>query len=197
MAERKVSSLLECGAAIRLVSPGITKQLSALAQAGGIEYVADYYREDHLEGCFLVISATGDRIVNQKVADDCLKKGLLVNVVDEPGLGNFYVPAVVQRGSLQIAVSTGGQSPMLARKIKEHLEEIFPCGYGSLVSLIGDLRQKIIKETTDSEKKTRILSSMLDSTTMDLINDGKIDQAKERIKNAYLGGGSEPQDRSR
>lgn len=192
MAERKVCSLMKSGAAIRLVSPRITRQLTALVQAGAIEYIADYYREDQLEGCFLVISATGDRIVNTKVADDCIKKGLLVNAVDEPGLGNFYVPAVVQRGPLQIAVSTGGQSPMLARKIKEHLEKIFPCGYGSLVSFIGDLRQKIIKETTDPEKKSRVLSSMLDNATMDLINEGKLDQAKERIKNAHLGGGSEP-----
>ncbi len=197
VAERKVGALLECGAKVRLVSPAVTAGLSELAGSGRIQYIEEYYREEHLEGVFLVIGATDSDEVNGRVSSDSLKRGLLVNIVDDPSRGNFFVPAVVRRGPLQIAVSTGGKSPLLARKIKEQLEEMFPGEYGDLVRLVGELRDKVIREAGDPREKERILSSLLDRQTMALLREGNIGLAKERIKNAYLGGGSEPQDRSR
>lgn len=197
VAERKARSLLECGAKVRLVSPAVTGGLRELAGEGRVEYIEDTYRKEHLEGAFLVIGATGSDEVNARVSADSMEKGLLVNVVDDPPRGNFYVPAVVRRGPLQIAVSTDGKSPLLSRKIKDQLEEIFPGGYGEVVSLIGRIREKVIRETGDHREKERRMASLLDGGTMSLLKEGKLDLAKERIKNAYLGGGSEPQDRSR
>ncbi|MHB8917889.1 MAG: precorrin-2 dehydrogenase/sirohydrochlorin ferrochelatase family protein [Desulfocucumaceae bacterium] len=197
VAERKVLSLLECGARVRLVSPSITAGLMELAGSGRIEIIKDFYRDDCLDGAFLVIGATDSDGVNGRVSVDSMSRGLLVNVVDDPPRGNFYVPAVVRRGSLQIAVSTDGNSPLLARKIKEQLEAEFPGEYGDVVRLIGDLREKVIRDNPDPAEKERLLSSLLDGETMDLLKEGKFNLAKERILNAYLGGGSEPQDSSR
>jgi precorrin-2 dehydrogenase/sirohydrochlorin ferrochelatase len=190
VAERKVLSLLDCGAAVRLVSPEITGELRRLVKEGRIHFIEGCYSKDYLESVFLVISAAGDKEVNRRVATDCMERGLLVNAVDDPRNSNFYVPAVVRRGPLQIAVSTGGKSPMLARKIKEQLEEIFSGEFGSVVNMIGGVREKIIRETSDPEEKEMLLSSLLDDTTMELLREGKFDQVKERINNAYLGGGS-------
>ncbi|MFZ5647281.1 MAG: precorrin-2 dehydrogenase/sirohydrochlorin ferrochelatase family protein [Bacillota bacterium] len=197
VAERKVFSLLECGASVRLVSPETTGGIKSLADAGKIEYIRDRYHSRHLEGVFLVIGATDEDEVNGKVSSDSMERGLLVNVVDDPPRGNFYVPAVVRRGSLQIAISTDGKSPMLARIIRQRLEEAFTPGFGEVVSLIGEYREKIIKGTADPVKKENLLSSLLDGETVELLWKGKFELAKERIRNAYTGGGSEPQDRSR
>ncbi|MCL6610637.1 MAG: bifunctional precorrin-2 dehydrogenase/sirohydrochlorin ferrochelatase [Peptococcaceae bacterium] len=197
VAERKVGSLLECGANVRLVSPSVTEGLRRLASEGRVEHIADCYRKEYLEGVVLVVGATDDDGVNARVSADSMERGLLVNVVDDPPRGNFYVPAVVRRGPLQIAVSTGGKSPLLARKIKEQLEEMFPEEYGGVAHLVGELREKVIREVEDPLEKERLLSSMLDDCTMDLLKTGRFDLAKERIRNAYLGGGSKPQDRSR
>lgn len=197
VAARKVLSLLDCGARVRLVSPAATAGLEDLARSGKIDHVEDCYRSEHLGGAFLVIGATDSDEINARVSSDSMEMGLLVNVVDDPPRGNFYVPAVVRRGPLQIAVSTDGKSPMLARKIKEQLEELFPGDYGSVVGMIGEYREKVIRETEDPDRKEKRLASMLDGDTMDLLKEGKFDLAKERIRNAYLGGGSEPQDCSR
>ncbi|MFZ5652460.1 MAG: precorrin-2 dehydrogenase/sirohydrochlorin ferrochelatase family protein [Bacillota bacterium] len=197
VAERKAASLLECGASVRLVSPEITSGIKSLAKAGKIEYIRDRYHSRHLEGVFLVIGATDEDDVNGRVSSDSMERGLLVNVVDDPPRGNFYVPAVVRRGPLQIAVSTDGNSPMLAGKIRRRLEECFPPGFGEVVTLIGQYREEIIKETPDPDRKERLLQSLLDGETLGLLWKGDFDAAKERIKHAYTGGGSEPQDRSR
>lgn len=197
VAGRKVHSLLDCGARVRLVSPTVTGELGELARSGRIQHIEDCYRKEHLEGAFLVIGATDSDEVNARLSADCMERGLLVNVVDDPPRGNFYVPAVVRRGPLQIAVSTDGKSPLLARKIKEQLQEIFPEEYGSVVEMTGEYREKVIRETGGREEKERRLAALLDGNTMDLIKEGKFDLAKERIKNAYTGSGSESPDSSR
>ncbi|MCL5057936.1 MAG: bifunctional precorrin-2 dehydrogenase/sirohydrochlorin ferrochelatase [Actinobacteria bacterium] len=197
VAERKVLTLLEHGARVRLVAPAVTGKLADIARSGKVILIEDCYKAHYLEGVFLVIGATDDDAVNASVSSDCMERGILVNVVDDPPRGNFYVPAVVRRGSLQIAVSTDGKSPMLARKIKERLAGDFPPGYGDIVDIIGKLREKIIRETVEPGEREKRLSGMLDADTMELLRQGKFDLAKERIINAYTGGGSEPQDRSR
>ncbi|KJS00730.1 MAG: siroheme synthase [Peptococcaceae bacterium BRH_c4a] len=197
VAERKVHSLLDRGALVRLVSPEITAGIISLVQEGKVEHIRENYQESHLDGAFLVIGATDEEEVNARVSAHCMNRGILVNVVDDPPRGNFYVPAVVQRGSLQIAVSTDGKSPMLARKIRERLEGIFPAEYDEVVELIGELREKVIKETCDPAEKERILTALLEQTIMELLWEGKFELAKERIRNACICGGSESQDSTR
>ena len=190
VAERKVRSLLECGARVRVVSPEISGGLKSLAEEGGISYRRGYYRAADLEGIFLVIGSTDREEVNRQVAEDCASRGLLVNIVDDPTKGNFFVPAVVRRGALTIAVSTGGKSPLLARRIREELEKTYGPHYEEFLDILGELREDVIRKVGDGGKKRDILESLVDDLVLSLLKEGRMDMVKERIISAYSGSGS-------
>ncbi|WP_042315462.1 NAD(P)-dependent oxidoreductase [Desulfofarcimen acetoxidans] len=185
VAERKIISLLECSARVTVVSPELTERLENLVAAGHLVYRQGEYDTDDLQGVFLVIGATNSDQVNQKVAKDCFERNILVNVVDDPLSGNFFVPAQVRRGSLSIAVSTDGKSPMFARRIREELEGLYPPEYSELVELVGELRSKVINEIADEQQKAQILKQMADGDLMQLLREGQYDRAKELVKDAY------------
>lgn len=190
VAERKVRSLLECGASVRVVSPKISPGLTILAEEGKITYRPGYYRTSDLEGTFLVIGSTDQETVNQQVADDCFARNLIVNIVDDPTKGNFFVPAVVRRGSLTIAVSTGGKSPMLARKIREELEKTYGPQYEEFLDMLGDLREDVIRNVSSQDEKREILENLVDDMVLSLLKEGRMDLVKERVLSAYRGSGA-------
>lgn len=185
VAQRKVMSLLECGALVTVVSLELTEGLKELAVAGQLVYRQGAYETSDLLGAFLVIGATNNDDVNRKVAQDCFDRNILINVVDDPPNGNFFVPAQVRRDSLSIAVSTDGKSPMFARRIREELENIYPTEYGDIVNLIGELRLKVINEIADEQEKAQVLRQMADHNLMQLLREGHYDRAKELVKGAY------------
>ena len=185
VAQRKVMSLLECGALVTVVSFELTEGLMELAVDGQLVYRQGGYETSDLLDIFLVIGATNNDDVNRKVAQDCFDRNILINVVDDPPNGNFFVPAQVRRGSLSIAVSTDGKSPMFARRIREELENIYPIEYSDIVNLIGELRLKVINEIADEQEKALILKQMADHNLMQLLREGHYDRAKELVKNAY------------
>lgn len=187
VAERKARSLLECGARVRVVSPEISPGLTALAGEGRIAYRRGTYRASDLEGVFLVIGSTDQEAVNRQVADDCSARNLIVNIVDDPMKGNFFVPAVVRRGSLTIAVSTDGKSPMLARKLREELEKTYGPQYEEFLDMLGDLREAVIRNVSDHEKKREIFENLVDDVVLGLLKEGRMDRVKERVLSAYRG----------
>jgi precorrin-2 dehydrogenase/sirohydrochlorin ferrochelatase len=193
VAERKVHSLLECGARVKVVSPGISPELKDLVAKEAISYRPGRYRVLDLEGVFLVIGATDREKVNRQISDDCLKRNLLVNIVDDPAKGNFYVPATVNRGSLNIAISTGGKSPLLARKIREELEEMYGPQYGEFLDLLGVLRVKLLRLTGNIDKM-KIMESFFNREIITLVKENRMDEVKERLRSAYCSSGSEPPD---
>ncbi len=198
VAERKVFSLLKSGAKIRLVSKEITSRLHRLAEEGLVSYRQGEYRPSDLAGVFLAIGATSCRETNRRLAQDCRERNLFVNVVDDPELCTFYVPAVVARGSFQIAVSTGGKSPLLARKIREELEEKYGPEYGELTDLLGRLREKAKREIKDDEARQALFAGLLDDEVFSLIKKGLWKEAKERVvKNACSCCGGQSPDGSR
>jgi precorrin-2 dehydrogenase / sirohydrochlorin ferrochelatase len=140
VAERKVGELLEGGARPHVISPQLTAQLAAWRDAGRIEHRARVYGGGELHGAFLVIAATGDRGVNAAIAEEGVGLGLLVNVADEPAVGNFHTAATVRRGDLLIAVSTGGASPALSARIRRELAERYGDEYARLLALLRRLR---------------------------------------------------------
>jgi precorrin-2 dehydrogenase/sirohydrochlorin ferrochelatase len=140
--ERKARALLECGARVVVVSPVVTPGLVALAAAERIVARARRFRRSDLRGCALAIAATGDAIVDAVVASAARRRGVLVNVVDRAAQCDFILPSVLRRGGLQIAVSTGGRSPALAREIRHRLEGLFPEDYGDLVARVGAARRR-------------------------------------------------------
>jgi precorrin-2 dehydrogenase/sirohydrochlorin ferrochelatase len=190
VAERKVRSLLECGALVSVVSPVITPALASMAEEGLILYRRGHYQSSDLDGVFLVFGATGREEVNRQIAEDCAGLGLIVNIVDDPAKCSFYVPATVRRGHLAIAVSTGGKSPLLARKIREELELVYGPQYAEFLEILGALREEVIKNVSDPGKKKKILEDLLSDDILDMLKNGRLGQAKEMLLGAYHGSGS-------
>lgn len=185
VAERKVTSLLACGAKVHLVSPQLTPSLNQLAFNGEISYIGRDFINQDLENCFLVICATDNSLINQKVAQEAMKGNILVNVVDNPELCNFFVPAVLQRGDLTISVSTAGKSPLLARRIRENLEQSYSDAYAEILNLLGEIRKNILASVSDEEARREIFSKMVDAEVINLLAEGKIELVKGRIVNVF------------
>ncbi len=189
VAERKVRSLLECRALVYLVSPGVVPELSSMAAEGLLNYRQGSYKSSDLDDMFLVFGATGEEEVNRQIAEDCSRRNLIVNIVDDPAKCNFYVPATVRRGPLTIAVSTGGKSPLLARKIREELELVYGPQYGDFLEILGAFREEILKNITDPEKKKKKLEDLVSNEILSMLRKGRLEQAKEMLSGAYNGSG--------
>jgi precorrin-2 dehydrogenase/sirohydrochlorin ferrochelatase len=144
VAERKVTGLLDAGAHVRVVSPALTPALSALATAGIVEHRARPFRRHDVRGATLVVAATGAPTVDDAVAAAARRARALVNVVDRPAACDFILPSVLRRGDLQIAVSTGGRSPALAREIRRRLEADFDAESGIVVEWAGRQRARAL-----------------------------------------------------
>ncbi len=172
VAERKVLSLLQCGAEVAVVSPRLTEGLKALKEEGAVEHIERRYRSGDLEGAFLVICATDSQTLNRKVYNDAEDLGLLVNVVDTPELCNFIVPSVVRRGDVTIAISTSGRSPYTARWLRERIEGLLPDEFAKVVEIVGAVRKMMLKEKLNNDNKLRIFRLLLDSPLPDYIQRG-------------------------
>ena len=158
--EPKIGGLLETGARIRVIALEATPQVREWARLGRIELSLRQYSITDLEGVFLAVVATSSRSLNEWIYRDAQQRGVLCNVVDVPDLCDFFYPAVVRRGDLQIAVSTAGQSPSLAQKIRQQLEKQFGPGYTSWVEELGATRKLILASDLDRERKLDLLHSL-------------------------------------
>jgi precorrin-2 dehydrogenase len=158
--EPKIGGLLETGARIRVVSLDASPAVREWARAGKIELEVRAFSAEDLDGAFLAIVATNSRTLNERVYRAAQSRGVLCNVVDVPDLCDFFYPAIVRRGALQIAISTAGQSPSLAQKIRQQLEKQFGPGYASWVAELGETRQFILSSDLDRERKLDLLHSL-------------------------------------
>lgn len=185
VAERKVSALVHCGAEIMVVGPSLTPALQKMVDHGYISYRKGIYQANDLDGVYLVISATNDDQINSIIAGDCNRRNIMVNVVDDPNRCSFFVPSVIHRGALKIAISTGGKSPKLAKIIRENLERDFGPQFEEFVEFIGNMRERIISEVDDPRLRNQILKRLVDHPTLKLVKQGDLQQAKERVKHVY------------
>src|ERR1700756_4230754 len=158
--EPKIGGLLDTGARIRVVALDATPTVREWARAGKLELELRAFSADDLDGAFLAVVATSSRSLNERVYQDAQRRGVLCNVVDVPDLCDFFYPAVVRRGDLQIAVSTGGQSPSLAQKIRQQLEKQFGPGYAAWVAELGATRKLVLASDLDQERKLDLLHSL-------------------------------------
>jgi len=149
VAERKVLSLLPSGAKVTVISPKLTECLERLAGKAEIEHLKRSFSQGDLKGAWLVIAATDDSKVQEQVFSEAERRGCFCNVVDRPERCSFIVPSVVKRGALTIAISTGGQSPGLARALRIELEKEFPRQWALYVELVGMLRRLILESGSD------------------------------------------------
>jgi len=182
VAERKVDTLREYGAAVAVVSPEVTPRISRLADEGSIELLTETYDHAVLDGAFVVIAATDDREVNKYISKEAQRKGILVNVVDDPELCSFFVPATVRRGDLTISVSSSARSPFLARRVKETLDALIGPEYAELVELMGVVRDEVKALYADQSERTRAYGRVLDSDVPELLRRGRRNEAYARAR---------------
>jgi precorrin-2 dehydrogenase / sirohydrochlorin ferrochelatase len=182
VAERRVEGLLAASASIVVVSPRVKASLVTLAEAGRISVRVRSYRASDLRGKILAFAATDDRAVNAAVADDARKRRIWVNAADDPDHCDFILPSVLRRGSLLVSVTTGGQSPALARVVREELERLFGSDYALLTDLAGQVRRELRArgEKAPAEAWTRALRG----DVRRLVAAGRRDDAHRRLLQA-------------
>jgi len=158
--EPKIEGLLETGALIRVVALEASPAVREWALERKIELELRAFAPDDLDGAFLAVVATNSRSLNERVYHEAQRRRVLCNVVDVPELCDFFYPSVVRRGDLQIAISTAGQSPSLAQKIRLQLEKQFGPAYAAWVAELGETRKLILASDLDKERKLDLLHSL-------------------------------------
>jgi len=182
VAERKALTLFDAGADLSVISPSLTPALQELAAKGKIIHHNRLYREDDLRGAFLAVAATNDPAVNTSVARACRERNILVNVAAPSEESTFIVPSVIDRGDLVFAVSTGGSSPALARKIREELEALYGPEYERYLEKLALLRGRLRSEVGDELLRRKIYEAVVDSDVLYLLKAGKVHDADQRIQ---------------
>ncbi|MFZ5822589.1 MAG: precorrin-2 dehydrogenase/sirohydrochlorin ferrochelatase family protein [Chloroflexota bacterium] len=185
VAARKVEGLLAADAQVKIISPVCTPELQAMSAAGAVTLVQRTYQYGDLEGAFLAIAATDDQTVNQAVWAEAVERGCLVNVVDDPQHSTFILPAMLQRGEMSIAISTGGGSPALARRLRERIESFVGQEYGVLTELMAELRPELIACFPAGQARLQAALRIVDSDILHVIqSQGKaaaITYAREQL----------------
>ncbi|WP_143416096.1 NAD(P)-binding protein [Geobacillus sp. E263] len=163
VAERKIHGLLEAKAKITVVAPAVTAGIQQLVAAGALVWRQKTFSPDDLDEAWVVIAATNNRDVNEAVAK-AAKPYQLINIADDPERSNFHVPAVVRRGRLTIAVSTGGASPTVAQQIRRQLEELYDDDYGRYIDFLYQCRQWILRNVHDEQKRKELFKAIADES---------------------------------
>jgi precorrin-2 dehydrogenase/sirohydrochlorin ferrochelatase len=157
IAEQKLQGLIHAGALVTVVAPELRDGVRARVDSGEIAWNSRRFEPVDLNGAALVIAATGDRAVNERIYRAADTLGILCNAVDEPEHCHFYYPAVVQRGDLQIAISTNGRSPALAQQIRKELEERYDESYADWLRWLGDVRSLYFRLRIATEQRVQAL----------------------------------------
>ncbi len=171
VAQRKIDSLLEHGAAVHVVARNLTDTLCRYAKEGRVRRLGSEFSEDCLKGFFLVIAATDDPLLNKEISERARSKGLLVNAVDQPLDCNFILPSVLRRGDLLISVSTSGRSPALAKKVREDLEHVFGDEYAALLMFMGRIRKEVLSRGLSGAENKRIFSEFVHSSLLESLRE--------------------------
>lgn len=186
IALRKVHNLLAAGARVVVVSPLAVQELVELARDRRIRWLVKTYRVQQLRDCCLVVAATDKPAVNALIAEHCRRKGILVNVVDDPKLSSFTDCAHYRQGDLTIAVSTGGKSPALAARIKEELQQQYGQPYALLLEILDEARETLRVKEADGARRRSILKELVDDHMIRLVLEGQLEEARERVRKCLL-----------
>ena len=165
--EPKISSLIEAGASTRVIALKATSAVEEWARAGNIAWEARAFEFADLDGAFIVIAATNSRELNAAIFNEARQRNILCNVVDDPEYCDFYYPAVVRRGDLQLAISTNGQSPALAQRIRRELEIQFGPEYGEWLEQLGRIRQQLFATEMNPEERRQLLHELASSAAFE------------------------------
>jgi len=173
---RKVKTLLDCGARVTVVSPEVSPQLRDLAASGDIILKERSYQSDDLSNMFLVIGATDDEKLNKQLSSDADRLNTLCNIADRPEVCNFILPSIVHRDDLVITVSTSGQSPAMAKKLRKVLENQFGKEYGILLRLMGAIRKRLLQKAHAPEVHKPLFEQLINSELIVMIQEGEVEK---------------------
>jgi precorrin-2 dehydrogenase/sirohydrochlorin ferrochelatase len=173
VATRKVITLLDCGADVTVISPLVSKQMRDFATSGSIKLKKRPYQSGDLKGMFLVIGATDDEDINRQISRDANRLNTLCNIADRPEVCSFILPSIVQRDDLVITISTSGQSPAMAKKLRKTLEKQFGEEYGIFLKLMGAIRKKLLSTTHRPEAHKPLFEQLIGADLIGLIQKGK------------------------
>ncbi len=182
VALRKARLLRRAGARVNVVAPEIDAELQMLVTQSGGQSWTESYTSERLADTFLVIAATDDRDLNERVSNECHASNIPVNVVDDPALCSVILPAIIDRSPLMIAVSSGGQSPVLARLVRSKLEASIPAAYGRLANLVGQFRDAVKARFSDIEDRRHFWEQTLQGPVAEMVFAGKDAVAAEMLK---------------
>lgn len=191
VAERKVSLLMDAGARVTVVSPVLTSNLQGWLADGCISHRQGTYEDSDLDGAAIIIAATDDKEVNERVSALGKDRGVPVNVVDNPDLCSFITPSIIDRSPVQIAVSTGGSSPVLARCLRSKLETMIPSAYGRLATMLDEYRDKAKEAFATVDERRHFWEEVLAGPIVEMVMSGQDDQARKAIDDAFAEVGTE------
>jgi precorrin-2 dehydrogenase/sirohydrochlorin ferrochelatase len=181
VAERKIKSLLTHECRVYIASTHLTDYLKELVDRSEVRLIDLASLDESLNEVFMVIAATDDSALNSKIASKAKKRGILVNSVDQPRDCSFIMPSIVKAGDLQIAISTAGKSPALAKKIRGELESAFGPEYASFIELLGLLRTELVKKGKPSSANKIVFQRLVSSPLLELIKEGNVDAVRNTL----------------
>ena len=182
VAERKVESLLGAGAAVILVAPNVNASLAALANSNTIQLRLRKFIESDLDGMVLVISATGDPAAQEQIAVAARSRNIPINTVDQPGLCDFIVPAMIRKGDIVVAISTSGRSPALAATLRAKLESVITVDAARAARVLGEVRNEVHLQFPDPDRRKYVFESIVASGILDWIKECDDAAALERVR---------------
>ena len=183
---RKVAMLLKCGARVTVVSPETSDTLQQLAQQQKVSWKQRAYRSEDLRDVFLVIGATDDQALNRQIHRDAEQHNTLCNIADRPEVCNFILPSIVNRGDLILAISTSGQSPAFAKRLRRSLELEFGDEYAPFLRLMGAIRKRLLRQSHAPEEHKPLFEALIDRGLIELIKANDI-KAIDTLLNDVLG----------
>ena len=192
VAARKAALLLRAGAAVQIVAPDLCPELERLVTDKRVTCAAREFGDADIQGKVLVIAATDRQDVNRRVSELAKQRNIPVNVVDQPELCSFIVPSVIDRSPVQVAVSTGGSSPVLARLLRARLESYVPAAYGRLARLVESFRERVKQRFSRMEQRRQFWENALQGEVAELLFAGRDDKAREQLERELAGSEDNP-----
>jgi precorrin-2 dehydrogenase / sirohydrochlorin ferrochelatase len=180
VAYRKIVSLIESGATVVCISPKINPDIKELASTNQVTWINSRFDEDFVDAypeTALIFGTTNDREVNVRIYEAAAERRIPCNIADVPDLCTFIVPAVITQGDLMIAVSTGGSSPALAKRIREQLQQQYGPEYAEMTALMGELRKLVLRAGASSDENKKIFHEIVDSEILPALKK----QDRERV----------------
>jgi len=192
VAARKSQALARCGARVTIVAPALCAELAARVRGDAIRHREKRFEEEDVAGAEMVIAATDDAAVNAAVGNAARAAGIPVNVADDPASSTFLMASVVERGPVQVAISTSGTSPALVRKLRARVEGAVPEGYARLAALAGRFRAASIRRLADPDARKRFWERVMEGPIAAMALEGRDDEARTALERALDEAAGEP-----